>query len=388
MRSDTLIALAVLALIATPDTSCAGYAYDSADMRYELVDLGLNKWAHSVNDNGQIVGIHYGSGPVALLFDTTGQGNHVELGSKPVWGGPAYYLSWPNAINNEGQIVGWERPQGQNQFATLFDASGGGANIYLNTSDYGSEAYCINNAGQIVGSRRFGTGFGSAAVFDPTGNGADVNLGRLGDSGFPSRAMCINDKGAVVGTSSLGMQASRATLFDATGEGENIDLGTLGGQNSHATCINNLGQIVGQASNASNRSHAALFDPSGAGDNTDLGSLGNQWSSSIAMAINDHSQIVGWSVVHERKEYVATLFTPDGPVDLNTLVDEPSSLTLAQAYDINNNGWIVGMAMDRRDTEHAFLLKPIPEPATVLLLGLGAAYLRRKSRPRHCSMGG
>jgi len=103
---------------------------------------------------------------------------------------------------------------------------------------------------------------------------------------------------------------------------EVIDLGTLGGDQSMAVSINDAGQVVGSASVQGDWC-AILFDPTGAGNN----------------------------------------------IDLNTVIDPDSGWILKWAYDINNNGWIVGSGINPQGDEHALLL--VPEPATLALLGLG-----------------
>jgi hypothetical protein len=93
----------------------------------------------------------------------------------------------------------------------------------------------------------------------------------------------------------------------------------------------------------------------------------------IARSINDSGQIVGDYAYH------AYLFDPTGQgnnIDLNTLIDPSSGWTLMEAYCINNNGWIVGNGINPYGVAHAYLLTP--EPATIVLLGLGSLFVRRR----------
>jgi probable HAF family extracellular repeat protein len=88
----------------------------------------------------------------ATLFDPTGGGNNIDLGT--LGGGYSSALS----INDLGQIVGWSQDSSRNERAALFDPIGGGNNIDLNTLIDPSLgwtltiAYSINNNGWIVGS--------------------------------------------------------------------------------------------------------------------------------------------------------------------------------------------------------------------------------------------
>ena len=314
-------------------------ACSQAKIIYEVIDLGTlgGNWSYatSINDAGQIVGwalhdlVTGPPGAHATLFDATGAGNNIDLGTLA-----DYQYSWAAAINDSGQIVGRAWNSEEDMRATLFDPTGDGNNIDLGTlgGDW-SEAYSINDAGQIVGRAKNDQNWTRATLFDPTGNGNNIDLGTLG--GAWSEALSINEAGQIVGRAGS-KQGIGATLFDPTGAGNNIDLGTLGGIMSDARSINDAGQIVGWSLLYGNYPGvAALFDPTGAGNNVSLGTLGGDQS--WAWSINDAGQVVGAAEISE-DNLRATLFDATGAgnnIDLNTLIDPASGWTLLCAYDIN-----------------------------------------------------
>jgi probable HAF family extracellular repeat protein len=106
-----------------------------------------------------------------------------------------------------------------------------------------------------------------------------------------------------------------------------------------------------------------------------LGTLGGIYST--ALGINDHDQIVGASTRADEVQ-VAYLWSNDQMVDLNTLVPPGSDLLLTAAYDIDENGAIVGVG-ERPDHEtRAFLLTPVgttgvPDPGRVAITSFAGA---------------
>jgi len=332
-----------------------------AAVSYELIDLGPGI-AYAINDSGQVVGQ---SENQAVLFDPTGNGKNVYLGG------------WiASDINNSGEIVGCA-----GSHAVLFDLTDKEKNIDLGaTGGDWSHAYGINNSGEIVGDIGANTEISGvynivATLFDSSGGGANINLTPdIADFGR-AYASGINDDGKIVGS-----KFDEPTLFDRTGGGDNISLGK--GCLGSAFEINNNGKIVGFIPwGLWDEREAVLFDPSGNGANITLGTLGGD--NSEALSINDLDQIVGWAETAEGKWHAA-LFDPTGNgvnIDLNNLINEPDWV-LEIAYDINNNGWIIGQMVNSEDEEHVFLLTP--EPATLGLLTLGGLLLifRRKSWER------
>ena len=334
-----------------------------ADIMYGVIDLGGPSpgyaSARSVNNNGQIAGYTDAGGtPRAVLFEAIHLGEKIYLGGTVGTSG-----SQANCISNSGQVVGYAASSSEMYRATLFDPTGQGNNVDLGSG----VAWSINDSGQIVGD----AGSANAMLFDATGQGNNIYLGKgIGDN-IGSLAYCINNSGQIVGYEKYYTEKRHAVMFDPSGQGNNIDLGV-----GVARHINDMGQIVGYSdSHGIADNHALVFDATGDGNNVDLG-LGEAWS------INDIGQIVGAKHI-SGVGWRAMFFDSTGNgsnIDLNTIV-RPSGWELNGAYDINNDGWIVGFGINPSGASRAFLLIPgLPEPCTLSLLALGGLALRRRRK--------
>jgi probable HAF family extracellular repeat protein len=149
------------------------------------------------------------------------------------------------------------------------------------------------------------------------------------------------------------------------------DLGTLGGTFSIANGINASGQVVGTAyTSGDTAQHAFLY--SGSGPMQDLGTFGGTFSQ--ANGINNSGQVVGFADISGGTRH-AFLFSGIGPMqDLNDLIAPTSGWILNGAQGVNDLGQIVGYGTIGGQT-HAFLLTSIPEPSTLILLGIAAISL-------------
>jgi len=209
-----------------------------------------------INDRGQIIGtarIGPANAPAGIQA-----GVWLVSGGEELLGNDS--LSEGMAINNSGRAVGSVGDFHAQAHAVLWrlkDNSTTGLGTLVEGSppggffDPGSQANAINVEGDVVG-------WSDAGSFDADGNeigggthafrwrnGVMTDLGTLpGGSAF-SVANGINDKGEVVGFSDVASGASHAFLHRRGGM---VDLGNLANDpklNSQADAINDRGEIVG-----------------------------------------------------------------------------------------------------------------------------------------------
>jgi probable HAF family extracellular repeat protein len=187
----------------------------------------------------------------------------------------------------------------------------------LGSIDGGSDASAINNTGQVTGW--FGNPGSEEAFLWTQATG-------MQDLGFSGKPMAINDVGQIAGN----YDGSNTQAFFWTAAAGLQDLGTLGGCCSQAFSINNSGQVVGWSFTLAGDQHPFLWTQ--AGGMTDLGFVGQ------ASAINNAGQVVGF--YSEGSTARAFLWTAtSGLQDLGT--DNGYS---SFAFDLNDNGWVIGIA--------------------------------------------
>ncbi len=314
------------------DLGTVGYDESSA---YGINDAGNAVGASSVSSDGRYHAVlwttpHLGSAPVLDLGTLPGQ----------VW-------SEASAINEQGQVVG-QSGNDTAQRLFLWDAGtmtdlgslGGAAGRYS-----GVAASDINDAGQVVGTGVNASNVARAFLWE---NGTITDLG-VGDR--ESHATAINNRGQVVGWRMVfsgppdNRWRDRAFLWDA---GVVTDLGTLPDRElSYAADINDRGEIVGMSVGEEQRScnEAAFLWKDGV--MTGIGGSG-------ARAINDRSQIVGWSGNRCADDPVRAFLWENGVYkDLGDLGGGE-----ADAHGINNGGEAVGFSSSMDDpysTQYVFI---------------------------------
>jgi probable HAF family extracellular repeat protein len=177
------------------------------------------------------------------------------------------------------------------------------------------------------------------------------------------------------------------TLINAPGPGGYIS----------ASDINNLGQVVGTAGAPSAGTEGYVWSLDGPDFNIGLlPDIDPGLGGTSAIGINDNGQVVGLFGSSSLDNYYRAILYEEGTLyDLNNLIPANSGWTLERAFDINNQGQIVGTGVVNGQ-EQDFLLtptngtdpQPVPEPSTTLAtLALGAfgglKMLKHKRKQRH-----
>jgi probable HAF family extracellular repeat protein len=240
-----------------------------------IEDIWWN-WLSAINNIGQVAGqSRFGS---AFFTGPNGVGiTHTGLDFSAI-----------ADINDSGQVTGsYFSSSGFRSFIT----GPGGVGVRDLGTLGGRDSFpnAINNAGQVAGESETADFHHHAFITGPDGVGIR-DLGTLG--GDLSSAHDINDTGEVVGSFTAG-GAQHAFITGPNGM-EMRDLGTLGGHESFADGINNAGQVAGWAETATGAMHAFITGPHGVGmiDLNSLVSLPAGVILTSAVAINDHGQVL------------------------------------------------------------------------------------------------
>ena len=173
----------------------------------------------------------------------------------------------------------------------------------------------------------------------PAGAGSRDSL-----AGIPSKALGINAAGEVAGVyfgEHLGETSSRAFLYR---DGVLEQLGTLGGDWAVATAINDTSQVVGWSANQDGQIQPFRYS-NGVMEN--LGTLGGDWA--MAVDINHSGQVAGWSYDAEGQSRPFRYH--------NGTMEEFGSLgwgDWGEATAINDAGEIVGWTVDGSGSLRAF----------------------------------
>jgi probable HAF family extracellular repeat protein len=185
-----------------------------------------------------------------------------------------------------------------------------------------------------------------------------INIGSLG--GAQTFTTALNDSREVTGESALPgaapLQGMHAFLFS---QGAMHDLGVLEGDNeSQGMGLNNLGHVVGSSQRDSNHARAFFFD--GLGAMKAIGSFGGTVSQ--AFGVNDDDVVVGMAADSLNKSHAFVIDEKNGGLllDLQTMLDASGDdFVLAQALGINDAGQILASGFGPTDSfPRAVVLTP------------------------------
>ena len=324
---------------------------------------GLSFLPSDINDSVQVVGQNY-------LWQN---GNVIDLTTLP---GANNSPIFATSINNNGAIVGGgltvnESTTEQETIPSQAFISDGKIisdlprNYFCTTFCPPITAEDINDSGTVALIYDFRVGL----VQQSDGTTTETLFAR----GIFNTA--INNQNQVVGTgafSGSGLQGIFAENGNQTTLIANASSGVPGVPQSAANDINDSSNIVGRSSTIGSTNtvfETATLWTDVTQPGVSLGTLGG--GSSDALGINNSQQIVGTSTLTDDSTQHAFLWEDGNLIDLNSLVDPGIGWELTSAFEINNNGDIIGIG-NFNGEQRGFIAKAVPEPTSVLgVLGLG-----------------
>jgi len=346
--------------------------------RYSVIDLGQGVQATALNARGQVVGDINVQGVMHAFITGEHGGGLTDLGT---FNGLSSHAL---AVNAQGQVAGWWRPEGpprsnlQSAFVTG-DNGQGMRDLGTLGSDWfgtGQVAFAtgINDSGVVVGQGFVTPGIAQVLIAAP---GAAMHAFGVGDAS--TYGAVVNASGQIAGSYNVGGDYFMfLTGPDAAGPVRLDDGNSL--RQAQVAGINDAGQVVGGYHFDGGWARLAFVTgPNGFGLQRLAGLPGD---TSAALDINNLGQIVGEE--NFGSGLLMAFVTEPGSlaaVDLNGLALLPPGVHLDAAVAVNDAGQIAVNS----GNGHAYLLTPVPEPATTTMLLSGllvlAAGARRGSGP-------
>lgn len=302
----------------------------------------------AINNRGEVVGQGRFNGDYCGFLYSGG-----KLTALPALGGR---YADPYGINDRGDVVGsiFISPGESHPFlyrdGVMTDLSGS-----LGTD---STINAINNSSQMAVNCYNSQGESRAFFYD---QGSLVDLGGVGGA---TVAHAINSYGDIVVSSDTTDGVAHGYVWR---NGTMTDLGSLNGKNTYVSSINDAGQIVGGFSFSPGSVHAFLYE------NGNMRDITGPYNYMVPDAINNSGDIVGWGLDVNR----GFLYRNGEIAALNDLIDPTLRITLSDGWGINDNGQILasGYSTSGDGLDGAYLLTPVPEPSSWLMLLAGVLFL-------------
>lgn len=244
----------------------------------------------------------------------------AKLGKNPTYTTQFISEGYPNAINERGQIVGWQTKDKGKQ-AWFYSPDTGVTVLPLPVGYLYAEAIDINEAGVIIGNVYVDAGsLPEAVVWTPDQRSLSPRLMDKLPGSVGSMAVAINNRDQIVGVSLMDKETTIAFLYDA---GMTINL-LDHGFNAWPVDISDQLVIIG----ASIWMDVTTFAV------TDLGvpqAKGITYVSSHLQAINHSNQAVGYAVQDTGKTTMVQYSVETGWQIIGNLIDN------SLGYEMNQN---------------------------------------------------
>ncbi len=326
-----------------------------------------------LNNSGQLAGVDM-SGSNYIYTDANGLGLHTV--TTPTGFTPNISMTGYLSINNLGQVAGAYVAMDGNAIKGFYTTTSGTVVSAMANGQPLPGISGINDKWQMVGFG-FGGGTPKTSQGGASWQPIDALTGDVGN-GNGYWVTGINNQGQMSGIAWKSTQDA-ATRFFASADGGTIvePSNALNGAydvnwDLVSKNLNDKGQLVGTYVDADGYNRVYLTGPNGTGMTTLVG-LSN------AFGLNNAGQVAGFGMdANGNQVAMITGNNGQGAIDLNTLYSIPGE-SFISAQGINDAGQVLAYTVHG----YEYLLTPVPEASTSMLMLLGLSGLALARRRKH-----